>query len=180
MIAPRPGPSPGPAMSIKRAAGAVVVVLALAGTFLPSEPALERIKEHEALRTTAYLDAVRIPTICYGSTAGVRLGQKATPEQCNAMLRRDASYAGAGVARQVKVPVTQGQYDALVSFVFNVGESQFSRSTLLRKLNAGDCTGAAAEFSRWVFAKGKRLGGLVKRRAVERKQFEEGCTSWAS
>lgn len=152
--------------------------LALAAAFMPSRDGLETIKQHEGTRTVAYLDAVQVPTICHGSTRGVYLGQRATLEQCERLLEQDATYAGAGVARHVQVKLSQAQYDALVSFVFNVGETQFKRSTLLRRLNQGDCHGAAREFDRWVFAGGKRLTGLVKRRAAERSMFERDCHLW--
>lgn len=153
-------------------------LLALASALLPSQSGLDNIKRHEGVRYAAYLDAVQVPTICYGSTRKVYIGQRATPAECEERLLEDATYAGKGVAKGVHVKLTQGQYDALVSFVFNVGETQFYRSTLLRKINAGDCWGAGAEFDRWVYAKGKRLKGLVSRRADERKQWEEGCTVW--
>ena len=167
----------------KRSVAAVAAVagagvLALASTMLPSQSGLNAIKKHEGVRHSAYLDAVGVPTICYGSTRKVYMGQRATPAECEERLLEDATYAGRGVAKGVKVKLTQGQYDALVSFVFNVGETQFYRSTLLRKINAGDCWGAGAEFDRWVYAKGKRLKGLVSRRADERKQWEEGCYLW--
>jgi len=153
-------------------------LLALASALLPSQSGLDNIKKHEGVRHAAYLDAVQVTTICYGSTRKVYMGQRATPAECEERLLEDATYAGKGVAKGVKVKLTQGQYDALVSFVFNVGETQFYRSTLLRKINAGDCWGAGAEFDRWVYAKGKRLNGLVSRRADERKRWEEGCTLW--
>ena len=164
----------------KIAKGAGVILLACAAAFMPSPEGLQTIKEHEGVRTSAYLDAVQVPTICYGSTRGVYLGQRATLAQCEHLLMQDATYAGIGVAKHVRVKLTQEQYDALVSFVFNLGETQFRKSTLLRKLNAGDCYGAAREFDRWVFAKGKRLRGLVTRRAAERKSFEGGCVLWVS
>lgn len=154
-------------------------VLILASALLPSQQGLETIKKHEGVRTTAYLDAVGVPTICYGSTNKVFLGQKATLQQCEELLVQDATYAGRGVSRGVKVKLTQDQYDALVSFVFNIGETKFYSSTLLKKLNAGDCKAAAREFDRWVYAKGRKLNGLVTRRAEERKLFEKGCSSWA-
>ena len=153
-------------------------LLALASTLLPSQSGIDNIKKHEGVRYAAYLDAVQVPTICYGSTRKVYIGERATPAECEERLLEDATYAGKGVAKGVKVKLTQGQYDALVSFVFNVGETKFYRSTLLRKINAGDCRGAGAEFVRWVYAKGKRLKGLVSRRADEREQWEEGCTLW--
>ena len=169
-------------MSLKTKALAVLAAstLALAGTYLPSTSGIEAIKQYEGTRTVAYLDAVGVPTICTGSTRKVFIGQTATLAQCEERLVQDATYAGKGVAHGVKVKLTQGQYDALVSFVFNLGETQFYKSTLLRKMNAGDCFGAAAEFNRWVYAKGKRLKGLVKRRAAERALFERDCVLWAS
>lgn len=153
-------------------------VLAIASTLLPSQSGLDAIKKHEGAAHVAYLDSVKVPTICYGSTRGVRMGQKATAAECEERLRIDATYAGKGVGQAVHVRLTQGQYDALVSLVFNIGETQFYRSTLLRKLNAGDCYGAGREFDRWVYAGGTKLRGLVSRRADERKRFEEGCTLW--
>ncbi len=70
------------------------------------------------------------------------------------------------------MPLTQGQWDALSSFVYNLGPGALEKSTLLRLLNAGDYSGAAAQFDRWVYASGKKLSGLVKRRAAERALFE--------
>ncbi len=153
-------------------------LLAWASTLLPSTSAVQAVKAHEGAALVAYADPVGIPTICYGATRGVRLGQKATPAECEAMLKRDLTYAGKGIAQGVKRPITQDQYDALVSFVYNVGETQFYRSTLLRKLNAGDCYGAVAEFKRWNKAKGRVLNGLTKRRAYEAALFQKGCTAW--
>lgn len=154
----------------------VVAVLALS---LAGSTALI---QHEGMRRQAYLDSVGIPTICVGSTTGVRLGMVATDEECRKRLDRDTRTAHDGVARLVHVPVTQGQYDALLSFTFNVGVGNLSRSTLLRYLNASqtaqECRRVAQEFSRWVYAGGVRLRGLVARRAAERKEFEEGCESW--
>lgn len=145
---------------------------------MPSTSGLEAIKQFEGTRTTAYLDSVNVPTICTGSTKGVYLGQSATLAECEVMLKQDVTYAGVGVARRVTVKLSQGQYDALVSFVFNLGETRFRKSTMLRKLNAGDCFGAAREFDRWVYAGGKRLRGLVTRRAAERSMFERDCHAW--
>lgn len=153
-------------------------LLALAGTLLPSQSGLNAIKQHEGVRYGAYLDAVQVPTICYGSTRRVHIGQRATPDECAQRLKEDAGIAGAGVAKNVRVPITQTQYDALVSFVFNVGEPKFRNSTMLRKINAGDCYGAGREFDRWVYAGGKPLRGLVQRRADERGQWDAGCVAW--
>lgn len=162
-----------------KVAGVVAgVVLAFASTFLPSPQGLDTIKRHEGLSQVAYYDAVRVPTICYGSTEKVFIGQWATMQECDQRLLEDATYAGKAIARTVHVRLSQGQYDALVSLVFNIGGGAFSKSTLLKKINAGDCYGAGREFSRWVYAKGVRLKGLVTRRADERTAWEQGCAAW--
>lgn len=146
----------------------------------PSPEGVREVQKHEALRQSVYMDAVGIPTICYGSTGrDVYMGMpNATVKECEERLRTDLLTARKGVQRVTTHKLTQGQFDALVSFTFNVGTTAYANSTLLRKLNAGDCYGAAAEFDRWVYAKGKRLPGLVKRRAAERAWFEGGCTVW--
>jgi len=128
----------------------------------------------EGRSLVAYLDPVGIPTICEGVTQGVRLGDVATPAECDALLEKELTIALSAVERQVRVPLPDARRAALASFVYNVGEGQFSRSTLLRKLNAGDAAGACAELSRWVYAGGKQLAGLVKRRAAERELCEAG------
>jgi lysozyme len=151
----------------------------LAGALILSAGGTAAIMHDEGTVKRVYLDPVGIPTVCVGHTATVTradVGKVFTESQCVELLRSDTRVAQAAVARNVKVPITQGQYDALVSFTFNVGESQFKTSTLLRKLNAGDCRGAAAEFPRWNKARGIVLPGLTARRARERATFEQGCT----
>lgn len=135
------------------------------------------IANFEGMRTRAYIDPVGIPTICAGSTRSVYIGQKATLKECEERLQEDATYAGKGVRACLAqdVRLTQGQYDALVSFTYNVGAGALCRSTLVKKLNAGDCLGAANEFRRWNRAGGRVLPGLTKRRAAEASLFEEGC-----
>ena len=109
----------------------------------------------------------------YGTTAGVKQGQTITKERADELLREDVARFEAQVLRLVKVPLTQGQFDALTSFVYNLGAGNLGNSTLLRLLNAGDYKGAAAQFDRWNKAGGKVLAGLVRRRAAERALFEE-------
>jgi lysozyme len=131
--------------------------------------------QQEGLRTQAYPDPAHgwnVPTICYGHTAGVAKGDRATRDACRVFLAEDYRPVGAALERLVQVPVTEHQALALADLVFNIGEGAFAKSTLLKKLNAGDYEGAAAEFDRWVYANGKKLPGLVKRRAAERKLFE--------
>lgn len=133
------------------------------------------IQKWEGTETTAYADAVGVPTICTGSTRGVYLGQTATLQECEERLSEDASYAGEAIGRHVRVKLTQDQYDALVSLVFNIGPGAFARSTLLKRLNAGQCSETADEFLKWRYAKGKPLRGLLKRREAERALFIKDC-----
>jgi lysozyme len=133
---------------------------------------------HEGTVPQVYLDPVGIPTVCTGHTSTVfkqDVGKVYSPEVCADLLRQDLGDAEAAVKQHVTVQITQEQYDALVSFTFNVGEGNFSKSTLLRRLNAGECMAAAREFNRWVYAKGKKLAGLVRRRHEESILFATGC-----
>lgn len=129
----------------------------------------------EGPSTTAYVDAVGVPTICTGSTKNVFIPQTATLKECEERLQEDTTYAGVAVRKYVQVPLTQEQYDSLVSFTFNCGAGALKKSTLLKKLNTGDYCGAGHEFYRWDKAAGKRLRGLTKRRAAEAVPFIEEC-----
>ena len=151
-----------------------------------SPEGLDLIKRHEGLRLEAYLDPVGVWTIGYGHTgsAYAKEGVKISRSKAAALLRQDLHEAEHAVAALVNVPLQQDEFDALVSIVFNVGAGAFNRSTLRRKLNAGDRAGAALEFGRWVFGtkdgKKIRLPGLVKRRAEEAAMFladDDGSTS---
>lgn len=135
------------------------------------------IKESEALRLTAYFDSEGVPTIGWGHTlnvvkadVGVKTITEAEAETL--FLVDDLPRYEAAVNVVVKVPINQGQYDALVDFAFNLGGGALANSTLLRKLNRGDTEGAAQEFARWVHGVGGDiLPGLVTRRAAERALF---------
>lgn len=133
---------------------------------------LDIVKEAEGLRLSAYLCPAGIPTIGYGHTKGVKLGDTCTREQAEEWLENDFFMAKQDVKAVVRVPLRENQLDALASFVFNLGVRKLIQSTLLKKLNAGDYSGAAAEFDKWVFAGKVKLNGLIKRRAKERKLFE--------
>lgn len=136
-----------------------------------SNNGINLIKRFEGLELKAYKDSVGILTIGYGHTHAVKAGDVITGEQADAFLREDLQVAELTINTNVKVKLTQGQFDALTSFVFNLGSGNFVKSTLIRKLNAGDYAGAADEFGKWVNAGGKKLPGLVKRRAAEREVF---------
>ncbi|CAI2407362.1 lysozyme [Serratia liquefaciens] len=141
-----------------------------------SKTGIELIKRFEGLELKAYQDSVGVWTIGYGWTQPVD-GKKICPgmviDQATAdrLLKCGVVQYEQGVNQLVKVKITQGQFDALVSFAYNLGLRSLSTSTLLQKLNAGDKQRAANEFGRWVNAGGKRLEGLVKRRDAERELF---------
>lgn len=97
-----------------------------------------------------------------------------TMGQAQEMLSQDLAAAEKAVNGQVKVGISQAQFDALVSFVFNLGEGALTRSTLLKRINMGDFNGAADQFSRWVLADGKPMPGLVRRRKAEAALFRLG------
>jgi lysozyme len=131
--------------------------------------ALSAVAGFEGLRTTAYNDPVGIPTICFGYTHDVELGDRATPEQCQQLLTDEVVKYAHDVSNLSVVPLSHEEKAAYTSFAYNVGTGAFERSTLLKKLNAGDRRGACNELPRWVYAKGIKLPGLVKRRAAERE-----------
>lgn len=127
------------------------------------------IKKWESLRLTAYLPTPNdVWTIGWGHTKGVYKGMVITEAQAQKFFEADVAWAVNAVNRNVKVPLSQNQFDVLVSFVFNVGEGAFVKSTLLRKLNQGDYEGAGNELPRWNKQKGVILKGLTRRRKEER------------
>ena len=139
----------------------------------PSPRCVELVKHFEGFRAKPYLCPAGVPTIGYGHTEGVSLSDPPiTQESAAALLEEDLAVFAAGVARLLTAPVAQIQFDALVSFAYNVGLGNLQRSTLLKKVNAGDLAGAAREFAKWTKAQGRELPGLVKRRAAERALFE--------
>ncbi|MBL4833640.1 MAG: lysozyme [Pseudomonas sp.] len=130
----------------------------------------------EGISFPAYLDPVGIPTICYGHTATAKLGQTKTEAECQALLQQDLGAALDAVDKHLPniPPATRA---ALGSFVYNVGTGNFQSSTLLRKAKAGDLVGACNELPRWVYAKGQKLNGLVRRREAERQLCLEGLSN---
>lgn len=135
------------------------------------DAALALLREFEGCRLDAYQDAAGVWTIGYGHTKGVQAGDSITQEQAEAFLLDDAQDAADGVLGAVKVPLTDGQFGALVDFVFNLGPGALAKSTLLRKLNAGDYAGAQAEFAKWCHAGGRFYAGLLRRRKAEAALF---------
>jgi lysozyme len=143
---------------------------------LTSDSGIDFIKKHEGLRLTAYDDGTGKQTIGYGHTKDVP--KSITKEEAEEKLVQDIESHEQAVKEAVKVPLTQEQFDALTSFTFNLGAGALKRSSLVKKLNAGDYEGAADEFLKWDKAriKGKLqpLRGLTKRRQAERELFLSG------
>lgn len=127
------------------------------------------IVTHESYRGSAYNDGVGVTTIGFGTTTGVKPGDKITVERALAVALEDANKHGDAVKRCVKVPLFQHEFDAYTSLAYNVGVNAFCGSTLVKKLNALDYVGACNEISRWTKAGGKILRGLVIRREKERR-----------
>lgn len=138
-----------------------------------SQDGLELIKSFESLCLMAYMPTPNdVPTIGYGSTRGVTMGDTCTESEALQMLKEDCSEAEGCVSMAVDVELSQAQFDALVSLVFNIGCGAFRGSTLLKLLNAGDYKNSAHQFNRWTKQNGKDLNGLIARRAAERALFE--------
>ena len=144
-----------------------------------SAQCVDLVKHFEGLYLKAYLCPAEVWTIGYGHTGlkhndgTVKAGRKITEAEAEALLMQDLNTKYApGVRRLVKVPVTQHEFDALVSFHFNTGA--LGKSTLLKKLNQKDKGGAALEFLRWTRGGGKVLPGLVRRRKAEQYLFNTG------
>lgn len=129
------------------------------------------IKRWEGFRSKAYLCPANVWTIGYGHTKTAKQGQVISELQAKSLLIRDLAEYEQAVNEMVIVPLTQNQFDALVSFTFNVGTGAFSRSTLLKVLNRGEYEKVASQFGRWVNGGGRKLPGLVNRRKEERKLF---------
>lgn len=135
--------------------------LALAGSFL--------IAPSEGLVTKTYLDPVNILTSCRGHVGSeLKLGQTFTVDQCDKVFAEDLIKHDKQLMSVVKVPFKSDyQHAAMLSFVYNAGIGNFSSSTMLKRLNTGNYGGACLELTRWIYAKGKKLNGLVTRRTKE-------------
>ena len=142
-----------------------------------SQRGLELIKEFEGFSANAYLCSAKIPTIGYGNTfysdgRKVKLGEQISKTDALELLELVANKDFADkIFPFIEVKVTQNQFDAMVSLAYNIGVGNFLKSTLLKKVNAGDFAGASNEFLRWNKAGGKELLGLTKRREREKQLF---------
>jgi len=143
-----------------------------------SENGYAIIRDAEGFRSTAYLDTGGVWTIGFGTIKypngkSVKKGDSCTKSEAELWLKNDCVWVDACLDKNIKVKINQNQFDALASFVYNIGETAFVKSTMLTLINQNSLTSAASQFDRWVFDNGKRIQGLVNRRAKERKLFEE-------
>ncbi|EBX5572414.1 lysozyme [Salmonella enterica subsp. enterica serovar Kuessel] len=129
------------------------------------------IRAREGVKLAAYQDGGGVWTIGYGHTRGVKQGQVINHEQADEFLNNDLRQVESCISERVTVALNQNQFDALVSFVFNIGRQAFSDSTLLKKLNEGKYRAAADQFTRWVYDNDKFVQGLYNRRVAERDLF---------
>lgn len=139
-----------------------------------SQRGIDLIKQFEGYSSKAYPDPATggAPwTIGYGTTNGVKPGMVITAEQAEKMLRDDVAKFESGVSALLKVPTTQGQFDAMVSLAYNIGLGNFGKSTLLRKHNEKCYSCAAGQFPVWNRAAGKVMNGLTRRRNAERDMY---------
>jgi len=143
----------------------------------PSLNCINLIKSFEGFRAKPYLCPAGVVTLGYGSTRDTdgkpitMIHPPITELQASALMQATLVTYSDAVNRYVKVAINQNQFDALVDFAYNAGAQNLRTSTLLKKLNTGDYSGASREFSKWCYGGGKVLAGLVKRRLAEQKLF---------
>ena len=140
------------------------------GTY-DSAIATDFVKSFEGRELKAYRCSAGVWTIGWGHTKGVKEGDTITASEAEQLLVEDLRAIADDLNRLVNVPVSEGQYIALLSLAFNVGATAVKKSKLLFKLNHGDVSGAASEFDDWVYANGRQVEGLVRRRAAEKALF---------
>lgn len=133
-----------------------------------SASALVGIAMHEGYKSEAYIPvAGDVPTIGFGTTENVKMGEKTTPEKSLLRALQDINKFEGALKQCVKVPLSQNEYDAFISLSYNIGSGAFCKSTLVKKLNARDYQGACTEILKWDKYKGRALAGLTKRRNAE-------------
>jgi len=133
-----------------------------------SQKCIDLIKKFEGCALKAYLCPSNVPTIGYGHTMGVKLGQTITQAEAEKLLAIDLAIHENNVNSLLKVPLTQNQFDALVCFEYNVGKGNLQTSTLLNIINEKNFADVPNQFRKWVYGSGKKLlPGLVKRREAE-------------
>ena len=137
-----------------------------------SEEGLSLIKKFEGCELKAYRCAANVLTIGYGTTKGVTEDMEITKEEAENLLKEEMHEYEGYINDMVKVPLEQHQFDAMVSWVFNLGSGNLSSSTLLKKLNNSEYDEVPAQIKRWNKAGGKVLDGLIRRREAESLLFQ--------
>ncbi len=135
------------------------------------------VANFEGKELTGYVDPAGIETTCYGHTKTAQAGKRYTEDECLNLLAQDLAEHNKQLMSAVNVPLSQGEHMAYLSFIYNVGAGNFRRSSLLRYLNENQRNRACDELSRWVYAKGRKLTGLVKRREQERQMCLKGVSN---
>ena len=136
-----------------------------------SRLAVELIISSESFRSKAYQDSGGVWTIGFGTTDGVKEGDTITVEDAFSRLIDHIEMVERELYRLIDTHITQGEFDAMVSFVYNIGTGAFAKSTILKKINESNFGEAAKEFNRWVYDNGKKLKGLIARRKKEEALF---------
>lgn len=142
-----------------------------------SADGLELIKKWEGLRLTAYTDVAGVWTIGYGHTYGVTEGMVITKDAADLLLLMDVRDAEDAVNRRVTVELNQSEFDALVSWTFNLGEGHLKSSTMLTDLNAGNRFAVTTQMARWIYAAGVENDSLRERRRDEVRMWEGTWTA---
>ena len=138
-----------------------------------TQDGIDLIKRFEGFSSTVYICPAGYPTIGYGHLVrDNETFEEISQEEAEALLRIDVESAERAVLRLIKVPLTDGQFDALVSFTYNLGSGALQCSTLRRKVNRQAHSEVPTQLVRWVWAGGRKLNGLIRRRAVEAKLYQ--------
>lgn len=148
--------------------------IATAGVAAAMALATPLVVKWEGVVLRGYKDPIGVVTACIGHTKTAQLGKTYTRAECDALFRKDLAEHARDIAPCIKRELPVEVHAAMLSFAFNVGAERFCSSTAARKLNAGDYAGACAQLSRWTYAGGRQLKGLVSRRADERRLCESG------
>jgi lysozyme len=136
-----------------------------------TQAGLDLIKEYESFSPTVYICPAGYATIGWGHVVRKGDPEVVTKEQADVILAKDVEVAERGVLRLISVPLSDGQFDALVSFTFNLGSGTLQRSSLRAKINREEFEDASEVFGKYVYARGKKLKGLIRRRESERLLF---------
>ena len=137
------------------------------GALAVSATCLVGIATHEGYRSEAYKDTVGIPTLGFGETAGVKMGDKTTPERALVQLLESTEKHADAIRQCIHVPLYQHEFDAYLSLAYNIGSGAFCRSTLVKKLNERQYAQACGEIRKWIYVSGKPSRGLIGRRERE-------------